>query len=195
MHAGYTVSRKNAAQQEGDSMAKAPKDYKSYLKNKCIVGYGIVNGVINALIFRGLNAGNPDALFGQAKIIEEMALTGVLLGLILTWCVVPLTKMDLKKGVYQRIDAAEADGASGSYGFAQRLPRHAVPLSFAVGGVALAVVVILSGLFTLAAPLPLTRTGMMLLKGVMCAVTGGVSGYCVIGRVTSAYEPAVLQAA
>lgn len=33
------------------------KDYQSYLKNKCIVGYGIVNGAVNALIFMGMHAG------------------------------------------------------------------------------------------------------------------------------------------
>ena len=35
----------------------AAKDYQSYLKNKCIVGYGIVNGIVNALIFMGMHAG------------------------------------------------------------------------------------------------------------------------------------------
>lgn len=162
-------------------MAASTKDYKSYLLNKCIIGYGVINGVINALIFLGINAGNPDALFNQGKIIEEMALTGALLGLILTWCVVPLTKIDLRKGVYR--------GQAGSYGFAEKLPVKAIPMSIAVGVVALIVVVVISGLVTFVLPLPLTRTGMMIFKGVMCAVTGGISGYCVIGRVTSAYVP------
>ena len=161
-------------------MAAKTKDYKSYLWNKSIIGYGIINGIINALIFLGINSGNPDGLFAQGKIIEEMALTGVLLGLILTWCVVPLTKMDLKKGVYR--------GEAGAYGPTEKLPVKAIPMSIAVGVVALVVVVVLSGLLTFVLPLPLTRTGMMVFKGCMCAVTGCVSGYCVIGRVTSAWE-------
>lgn len=40
----------------------AAKDYQSYLKNKCIVGYGIVNGVVNALIFMGMHAGGAPIL-------------------------------------------------------------------------------------------------------------------------------------
>ena len=162
-------------------MAAKTKDYKSYLLNKCIIGYGIVNGIVNALIFFGMNASNPDATFVQGKIIEEMALTGVLLGLILTWCVVPLTKMDLKKGVYV--------GVEGAYGFTAKLPKKAIPMSLAVGVIALVVVVAITGLLTFVLPLPLNRTGMMIFKGCMCAITGAVSGYCVIGATTAGYKP------
>ena len=60
----------------------AAKDYQSYLKNKCIVGYGIVNGIVNALIFMGMHAGDADITFAAGKVVEEIALTGALLGLI-----------------------------------------------------------------------------------------------------------------
>ena len=29
-------------------IAKAPKSFKSYALNKCLIGYGVVNGIINA---------------------------------------------------------------------------------------------------------------------------------------------------
>ncbi len=158
----------------------APKDYASYLKNKCIVGYGIVNGVINALIFLGMHAGEPGITFAAGKVVEEIALTGALLGLILTWCVVPLTKIDLKKGVYQ--------GNSAGYGWLAKLPYKAIPMSIVVGVIALAVATPLAWLCTLALPLPLSRTGMMVFKGCMCAVAGCVSGYVVIGATTAGFE-------
>lgn len=97
----------------------AAKDYQSYLKNKCIVGYGIVNGIVNALIFMGMHAGDADITFAAGKVVEEIALTGALLGLILTWCVVPLTKMDFNKGVYP--------GNSEGYGWLASCPKSRFP--------------------------------------------------------------------
>lgn len=162
-------------------MTPATKSYKSYLSNKCIVGYGIVNGVINALIFFGMHAGDPGCSFAAGKVLEEIALTAFLLGLILTWCVVPLTKIDLNKKVYE--PGADANS------FICKFPVKAIPLSFVVGLIATVVAVPIAWLCTFVLPLPLGRTGMMIFKGVMCAVAGCVSGYVVIERVTSSYVP------
>lgn len=38
---------------------KAPKSFKSYALNKCLIGYGAVNGVINAAIFAGHQCRRP----------------------------------------------------------------------------------------------------------------------------------------
>lgn len=43
-------------------------------------------------------------------------------------------------------------------------------------------------LCTFVLPLPLSRTGMMIFKGVMCAVAGCVSGYVVIGATTAGVD-------
>lgn len=163
-------------------MAAAPKEYKSYLANKCIVGYGIINGIVNAAIFFGMNASNPDVTFAANKVVEEIVLTGALLGLILTWCVVPLTKVDLRKNVYK----AEAD----RNGVVAKLPGGAFTLSIPVGIVAAVLAGALAWVFTLVLPMPLTRTGMMIFKGCMCAVVGAVSGYLVVTRTTAGFEPA-----
>ena len=32
---------------------KAPLSFTSYALNKCLIGYGVVNGIINAAIFAG----------------------------------------------------------------------------------------------------------------------------------------------
>ena len=85
---------------------KAPKSFKSYALNKCLIGYGVVNGIINAAIFAGINAGAPDAMFGMHDIVHDLAFTGLLLGMLLFACVVPLTRMDLRKGVFSLPGAA-----------------------------------------------------------------------------------------
>ena len=84
----------------------APKDYTSYLKNKCIVGYGIVNGIIALVV--------------------------------------------------------------------------ATPIAW---------------ICTFVLPLPLSHTGMMIFKGVMCAIAGCVSGYVVIGATTAGFEREAAQTA
>ena len=99
-------------------IAKAPKSFKSYALNKCLIGYGVVNGIINAAIFAGINAGAPDAMFGMHDIVHDLAFTGLLLGMLLFACVL--------------------------------------------------------------LPLPLTVTGLMLLKGLVCACAGAVAGYITI---------------
>ena len=58
-------------------IAKAPKSFKSYALNKCLIGYGVVNGIINAAIFAGINAGAPDAMFGMHDIVHDLAFTGL----------------------------------------------------------------------------------------------------------------------
>lgn len=163
-------------------MAAAPKEYKSYLANKCIVGYGIINGIVNALIFFGMNASDPNITFAANKVVEEIVLTGALLGLILTWCVVPLTKVDLRKNVYKA--DANRDG------IIAKLPGGAIALSIPVGIVAAVLAGALAWIFTLILPMPLTRTGMMIFKGCMCAVVGAVSGYLVVTRTTTGFESA-----
>ena len=79
---------------------RSAKPFNSYLLNKCIVGYGIINGIINAVIFYLMHLSEPELLFSEADIFHDFALTGVLLGILLFVIVVPLTRMDLRKGVF-----------------------------------------------------------------------------------------------
>ncbi len=76
---------------------RSAKPFNSYLLNKCIVGYGIINGIINAVIFYLMHLSEPELLFSEADIFHDFALTGVLLGILLFVIVVPLTRMDLRK--------------------------------------------------------------------------------------------------
>lgn len=162
---------------------KAPKSFKSYALNKCLIGYGAANGVINAAIFAGINAGAPDTMFGMHDIVHDLAFTGLLLGMLLFACVVPLTRMDLRKGVFS------LSGAS----------RGAFPLvsaSYAVSilGVGALAAVVMTGagaLLSLALPAAgATVAGMMFLKGLVCALGGAVAGWFTISFVVRGQQKA-----
>ena len=153
---------------------KAPKSFKSYALNKCLIGYGAVNGIINAAIFAGINAGAPDAMFGMHDIVHDLAFTGLLLGMLLFACVVPLTRMDLRKGVFSGPNVANLGGA------ASLVPASYAP-ALLVATVAATVSLMGVGAFAcVLLPLPLTVTGLMLLKGLVCACAGAVAGYITI---------------
>ena len=138
---------------------KAPKSFKSYALNKCLIGYGVVNGIINAAIFAGINAGAPDAMFGMHDIVHDLAFTGLLLGMLLFACVVPLTRMDLRKGVFS------LPGAAGG-AFPLVSSSYAVSI-LGVGALAAVVMTGAGALLSLALPAAgATVTGMMFLKGV-----------------------------
>ena len=154
--------------------ARPAKPFNSYLLNKCIIGYGVINGIINAVIFYLLHIGEPEALLGHADIFHDFALTGVLLGLLLFVIVVPLTRMDLRKHVFAGPNAANLGGA------ASLVPASYAP-ALLVTTVAATVTLMGVGAFAcVLLPLPLTVTAMMLLKGVVCACAGGVAGYFTI---------------
>ena len=137
---------------------RSAKPFNSYLLNKCIVGYGIINGIINAVIFYLMHLSEPELLFSEADIFHDFALTGVLLGILLFVIVVPLTRMDLRKGVFSGPNVANLGGA--------------VAATVSLMGVGAFACVLL--------PLPLTVTGLMLLKGLVCACAGAVAGYITI---------------
>ena len=159
-------------------IAKAPKSFKSYALNKCLIGYGVVNGIINAAIFAGINAGAPDAMFGMHDIVHDLAFTGLLLGMLLFACVVPLTRMDLRKGVFS------LPGAAGG----------AFPLVSSILGVGALAAVVMTGagaLLSLALPAAgATVTGMMFLKGLVCALGGAVAGWFTISFVVRGQQKA-----
>ena len=79
-------------------MSNTQNNLKSYLLSKCIVGYGIINGLINATIFYFMEKGHPDALFYAGDIIKDLTFTTFLLGFLLALIVMPLTVKDLEKG-------------------------------------------------------------------------------------------------
>ena len=65
---------------------KAPLSFTSYALNKCLIGYGVVNGIINAAIFAGLHAAAEGATFDMGAVVSDLSFTGLLLGMLLFAC-------------------------------------------------------------------------------------------------------------
>ena len=123
-----------------------------------------------------MHLSEPELLFSEADIFHDFALTGVLLGILLFVIVVPLTRMDLRKGVFSGPNVANLGGA------ASLVPASYAP-ALLVATVAATVSLMGVGAFAcVLLPLPLTVTGLMLLKGVVCACAGAVAGYITIVR-------------
>ena len=59
-----------------------------------------------------MHLSEPELLFSEADIFHDFALTGVLLGILLFVIVVPLTRMDLRKGVFSGPNVANLGGAA-----------------------------------------------------------------------------------
>lgn len=162
---------------------KAPKSFKSYALNKCLIGYGVVNGVINAAIFAGINAGAPDAVFGMHDIVHDIAFTGLLLGMLLFACVVPLTRADLKHGKFALPTAGQ--------GTFSLMPASYVGSIALTGAVAMVAMTGLSAVVSLFVPAAgLSVAAMMVLKGVLCAAGGAVAGWCTLSFVVRGQQRA-----
>ncbi len=144
-------------------MSNTQNNLKSYLLSKCIVGYGIINGLINATIFYFMEKGHPDALFYAGDIIKDLTFTTFLLGFLLALIVMPLTVKDLEKGKFSSQDSVHK--------LEKYLPNHLFVFSIVLGLVTAILTIILSSiivfLFNIA---PLTVMQMMFFKGITCAV-------------------------
>ncbi len=150
--------------------------YEAYVKNKTYIGYGLINGIINAAIFYFSNMSKmgESVTFHDATV--GMAINSVLLGMILTWCVVPLTKQDIKNDKFE---------ANKHFTQAQKLPQGAIALSVVLGIVCGVVGTAISALLFLIFQSYLTNWTVMIVKCVVCAVVGGLAGFTVIEDVVA----------
>jgi hypothetical protein len=161
---------------------KAPLSFTSYALNKCLIGYGVVNGIINAAIFAGLHAAAEGATFDMGAVVSDLSFTGILLGMLLFACVVPLTRMDLRKNVFKL-------PAGGAGAFPLVSGSYAVSI-LVVGALACVFMTGIGALLSLALPAGgATVTGMMILKGLVCAC-GAVAGYFTISFVVRGQQRA-----
>lgn len=159
--------------------AKAPKEFGAYAANKCLVGYGLVNGIVNAGVFSAMHAGDANVTFALGEVVFDLALTGLILGIILFAIVAPLTKHDLKAGAFLWPDALP--------GVARIVPRSfagaLVVVGLVAGVLAAAVGALVAVLLSVAGVMPLGFVSMMVLKGCVCALVGAASGYLTISFV------------
>lgn len=157
------------------------KPFPAYALNKCLIGYGLINGIINAIVFRLMYLGQESVTFGYGQVVADLAMTSVFIGVILFLCAAPLTKMDLRHG---RVRMSRTDG------LATLVPRR-YPL--AVLSAAVFTCVATTGVTALVAmllPMPLGVIPMMVLKGVLCGFAGGVSGLLAIAYAVRAARSA-----
>lgn len=154
---------------EGNSVSGDTVKFSSYALHKCLIGFGAVNGVLNAGIFWLMHGGDVTMQFDLVSIVADLVITGLILGAILFACAVPLTKKDMRAGAFI---APETFG-----GVASIVPRSYGAAMLVVGVVAGAFMGLLGvvAAFVLSAPLPMVA--MMVLKGCACAFGGAAAGY------------------
>lgn len=149
-------------------------NFKKYLLSKCLIGYGLINGIVNAIIFYFMERGHLDKIFDGRDIITDFAFTTFSLGLILALIVIPMTAKDMEKGEFK--------AENRTHKIEKYLPNHILLTSLVVGLIACVISVILSSLivFVFKAS-PLNVIQMMIFKGIICSIAGAISGYlCII---------------
>ena len=149
-------------------------NFKKYLLSNCLIGYGLINGIVNAIIFYFMERGHLDKIFDGRDIITDFAFTTFSLGLILALIVIPMTAKDMEKGEFK--------AENRTHKIEKYLPNHILLTSLVVGLIACVISVILSALivFVFKAS-PLNVIQMMIFKGIICSIAGAISGYlCII---------------
>lgn len=162
--------------------ATVQKTFYSYAANKCVIGYGLINGLVNAAVFAAMHAAQPEATFGMPDIVMDLALTGAILGIILFACVVPLTRHDLEACRFARPVALPS--------VVRLMPRSYVGAMLVLGllaaVVAVAVGLALALVVGVVLPLPLPFVPMMVVKGCVCALVGACAGFLTVSYVVRA---------
>lgn len=155
---------------------KKANSLNSYLLEKCVIGNGIINGIINAVIFYFMEKGHPDEIFNTSDIVIDLAITSFILGIILVLIVLPLTKKDVESGKLSLVHEENK--------IANFVPDNTKKAAFVVGLVDMVIITVISFLSVVLFKLaPLTVTGMMIFKGIMCAIAGMIAGYMCIAKV------------
>lgn len=148
-------------------------NFNKYLLEKCVIGNGIINGIINAIIFYMLEKGHPDKIFHAQDIVTDLAATSLILGILLALIVFPLTQKDVTSG---KLTMQE-----GTNKIASLLPNKKFLTVLSIGLVTMVLTTIITfavvNLFSLS---PLTVKTMGIFKGVMCTIAGIIAGYMTI---------------
>lgn len=148
-------------------------NFNTYLLEKCLIGNGIINGILNAIIFYAMEKGHPDAIFMTTDIVIDLAITSLILGAILSLIVLPMTVKDVNAG-----KVARQEKANKIAGF---LPKNKFASALVIGIITMVITAVISWVAVMVFSLsPLTVKTMGIFKGVMCAVAGMVAGYLTI---------------
>lgn len=155
-------------------MTKAKK-FNNYLLEKCLIGNGIINGILNAIIFYTLEKGTPDKIFHTQDVVMDFAFTGFLLGFLLPLIVFPLTQKDITSGKFTLPE--------GTNKIANLLPNKKILSALVIGVIAMVLMVSIAFVcVSLLGLTPLTVKAMGIFKGIMCAIAGATAGYLTITK-------------
>lgn len=153
-------------------------NFNKYLLEKCLIGNGIINGIINALVFYAMHKSDPDAIFMTGDIVTDLAATSLILGFLLALIVFPLTAKDLSTGKITR-----QEGANKIVGF---LPKNKYASALVIGIITMVIIVPITWVaVTILGLSPLTVKTMGIFKGIMCAIAGMIAGYMTIMKAVS----------
>lgn len=156
-------------------------NFNKYLITKCLIGNGVINGIFNAIIFYLMEKGHPDKIFMTQDIVIDLGITSLLLGLLLTLIVYPMTVKDVKSGHLEKQE--------GTNKIANFLPKNKNLAAVVIGLITTAIIVPLTWVIVTVLNLaPLTVTTMGIFKGIMCAIAGTIAGYMTIVKVAYATE-------
>ena len=144
---------------------------KNFILSKCIIGNGIINGAINAGIFYLLNMKHEGAFFSNSLYFDFALTTFYFSPMYGCSCIYFYFKSCEKK-----CPALSCNGFHHSIG--RVLPKNKWVLLSIVTIVLTAIVpAFFVGLVSGIGLTPISFTGAIILKGVTCAVVGGLSTY------------------
>lgn len=157
---------------------KKAHSFKSYLLEKCLIGNGIINGIINAIVFYAMYKSHPNATFMTVDIVTDLAATSLILGIILSLIVLPLTTKDVNNGKIARQEGSNKVSAF--------LPNNKYLSILVVGIITMVIITVLTWFVVMIFNLsPLTVKTMGIFKGVMCTIAGMIAGYLTIMKAVS----------
>lgn len=149
-----------------------PPTMKRYILSKCIIGNGMINGAINAGIFYLLNRKHEGAFFSSSLYLD-FAMTTFILVLCMAAIAYPTIARAVKKG---NAPALSCNGFHHSIG--RVLPKNKwVLLSVITLALTCIVPAFFVGVVSGIGLTPISFTGAIVLKGIVCAVVGGLSTY------------------
>lgn len=153
-------------------------NFNKYLLEKCLIGNGIINGIINSIVFYAMHKSEPDAIFMTTDIVVDLAATSLILGFILALIVFPFTARDLNAGKITR-----QEGANKIVGF---LPQNKYACALVIGIVTMIIIIPITwATVTILNLSPLTVKSMGIFKGIMCTLAGMIAGCMTILKVVS----------
>lgn len=153
-------------------------NFNKYLLEKCLIGNGIINGIINALVFFAMHKSEPNTTFMTTDIVIDLSATSLILGFLLALIVFPLTAKDLNAGKITR-----QEGANKIVGF---LPKNKYASALVIGIITMVIIAPITWALVMVLNLsPMTVKSMGIFKGIMCAVAGMIAGFMTILKAVS----------